>query len=148
MHMKFSEVEILLVEDNPSDAELTSRALKKKNMIERLYHVKDGAEAINFIFAEGNFAGEREVNIPKLILLDLKMPKVNGLEVLRKVRGDVRTKIIPVVILTSSKEARDISEAYRLGANSFVEKPLEFDKYMSAVSEIANYWMSVNLPPR
>jgi CheY-like chemotaxis protein len=146
--MKFFEVEILLVEDNPSDAELTSRALKKKNLIDRLYHVKDGAEAINFIFAEGSFAGERDVHIPKLILLDLKMPKVNGLEVLRKVRGDDRTKIIPVVILTSSKESRDISEAYKLGANSFVEKPLEFDKYMSAVSEIANYWMAVNLPPK
>jgi two-component system, response regulator len=145
--MKFFEVEILLVEDNPSDAELTSRALKKRNMIDRLYHVKDGAEAINFIFAEGEFAGEREVNLPKLILLDLKMPKVNGLEVLRKVRADDRTKIIPVVILTSSKESRDISEAYKLGANSFVEKPLEFDRYMSAVSEIANYWMAVNLPP-
>lgn len=145
--MKFFEVEILLVEDNPSDAELTSRALKKRNFIDRLYHVKDGAEAINFIFAEGDFAGEREVNLPKLILLDLKMPKVNGLEVLRKVRGDDRTKIIPVVVLTSSKEARDISEAYKLGANSFVEKPLEFDRYMSAVSDIANYWMGVNLPP-
>jgi CheY-like chemotaxis protein len=146
--MKFSEVEILLVEDNPSDAELTSRALKKRNQIDRLYHVKDGAEAISFIFAEDEFAGEHEVNLPKLILLDLKMPKVNGLEVLRKVRADDRTKIIPVVILTSSKESRDISEAYKLGANSFVEKPLEFDRYMSAVSEIANYWMGVNLPPK
>ncbi len=146
--MKFFEVEILLVEDNPSDAELTSRALKKKNLIERVYHVKDGAEAINFIFAEGDFAGEFKVNLPKLILLDLKMPKVNGLEVLRKVRADDRTKMIPVVILTSSKEARDIAEAYRLGANSFIEKPLEFDKYMSAVSEIANYWMSLNLAPQ
>ena len=146
--MKFFEVEILLVEDNPSDAELTSRALKKKNLLDRLYHVKDGAEAINFIFGQGEFAGEREVNIPKLILLDLKMPKVNGLEVLRKVREDDRTKIIPIVILTSSKESRDISEAYKLGANSFVEKPLEFDKYMSAVSAIAYYWMALNLPPK
>ncbi len=146
--MKFFEVEILLVEDNPSDAELTSRALKKKNLIERVYHVKDGAEAISFIFAEGEFAGEFKVNLPKLILLDLKMPKVNGLEVLRKIRADDRTKMIPVVILTSSKEARDIAEAYKLGANSFIEKPLEFDKYMSAVSEIANYWMGLNLAPQ
>ena len=146
--MKFVEVEILLVEDNSSDAELTSRALKKKNMIERVYHVKDGAEAIGFVFAEGEFAGEFDVHLPKLILLDLKMPKVSGLEVLRKLREDERTKIIPVVILTSSKEARDISEAYKLGANSFVVKPLEFDKYMSAVSEIANYWMRLNLPPK
>ncbi|MDQ3109183.1 MAG: response regulator, partial [Bacteroidota bacterium] len=133
--------------DNPSDAELTSRALKKKNHNGRLYHAKDGAEAISFIFAEGEYAGEREVNLPKLILLDLKMPKVNGLEVLRKVRQDERTKMIPVVILTSSKEARDISQAYQLGANSFIEKPLDFDKYMSAVTEIANYWMMLNLPP-
>ncbi|MEO5644801.1 MAG: response regulator [Bacteroidia bacterium] len=145
--MKFFEVEILLVEDNSSDAELTSRALKKKNLTERVYHVKDGAEAISFVFAEGEYAGEREVNLPKLILLDLKMPKVSGLEVLRKVREDERTKMIPVVILTSSKEARDIAQAYKLGANSFIEKPLEFDKYMSAVTEIANYWMVLNLPP-
>jgi CheY-like chemotaxis protein len=145
--MKFFEVEILLVEDNPSDAELTSRALRKKNLLGRLYHVKDGAEAINFIFGEGEFASGREVNRPKLILLDLKMPKVSGLEVLRKVREDDRTKMIPVVILTSSKEARDISQAYILGANSYIEKPLEFDKYMAAVSEIANYWMGLNLPP-
>ncbi|CAN5727729.1 response regulator [soil metagenome] len=146
--MKFFEMEILLVEDNSSDAELTSKALKKKNLLERVHHVKDGAEAISFVFAEGEYAGEREVNLPKLILLDLKMPKVSGLEVLRKVREDVRTKMIPVVILTSSKEARDIAQAYKLGANSFIEKPLEFDKYMSAVSEIANYWMVLNLPPR
>ena len=145
--MKFSEVEILLVEDNPSDAELTSRGLQKDGMSNRLYHVKDGAEAINFIFGEGEFAGS-EINLPKLILLDLKMPKVNGLEVLRKVREDERTKMIPIVILTSSKEARDISEAYKLGANSFIEKPLEFDKYMATVSELANYWMVLNLPPR
>jgi CheY-like chemotaxis protein len=116
-------------------------------LLGRLYHVKDGAEAINFIFGEGEFASGREVNRPKLILLDLKMPKVSGLEVLRKVREDDRTKMIPVVILTSSKEARDISQAYILGANSYIEKPLEFDKYMAAVSEIANYWMGLNLPP-
>lgn len=146
--MKFFEVEILLVEDNSSDAELTSRALKKKNFFDRVYHVKDGAEAISFIFAEGDFVGEQEVNLPKLILLDLKMPKVNGLEVLRKLREDIRTKMIPVVVLTSSKEARDIAQAYKLGANSYVEKPLEFDKYMSAVYEIANYWMVLNLPPK
>lgn len=146
--MKFFEVEILLVEDNASDAELTSRALKKRNVTDRLYHVKDGAEAISFIFAEGDFAGESDVNLPKLILLDLKMPKVTGLEVLKKVREDDRTKMIPIVILTSSKEARDIAEAYKLGANSYIEKPLEFDKYMSAVAEIANYWMKLNLPPR
>jgi two-component system response regulator len=147
--MRFFEVEVLLVEDNPSDAELTSRALKKKNLIgTRLYHVKDGAEAISFIFAEGDYAGEREVNLPRLILLDLKMPKVNGLEVLRKIREDKRTRMIPVVVLTSSKESRDIAEAYKLGANSYIEKPLEFDKYMSAVSAIAEYWMGLNQPPK
>lgn len=145
---KIYEIEILLVEDNPSDAELTSRALKKKNMTSRLFHVKDGAEAISFIFGEGEYSNDTGVNLPKLILLDLKMPKVTGLEVLRKVRGDERTKMIPVVVLTSSKESKDIAQAYGLGANSFVEKPLEFDKYMSAVTDIAHYWMVLNQPPR
>jgi CheY-like chemotaxis protein len=144
---KFHEVEILLVEDNPSDAELTSRALKKKNIGSRLFHVKDGAEAISFIFGEGDYGKTHAINLPKLVLLDLKMPKVTGLEVLQKIREDDRTKIIPVVILTSSKESKDISQAYRLGANSFVEKPLEFDKYMTAVADIAHYWMVLNQPP-
>jgi CheY-like chemotaxis protein len=144
---RFHEVEILLVEDNPSDAELTSRALRKKEIGGKMYHVKDGAEAISFIFGEGEYGKNNQLNLPKLVLLDLKMPKVTGLEVLRKIREDDRTKMIPVVILTSSKESKDISQAYRLGANSFVEKPLEFDKYMTTVADIAHYWMVLNQPP-
>src|SRR5665647_1785007 len=114
------ETEILLVEDNMSDAEMTIRALKKNHLANRLVHLKDGAEAIDFIFAEGNYYNRKIENLPKVILLDLKMPKVNGIQVLQKIKSDERTNKIPVVILTSSKEDPDIQECYRLGANSYV----------------------------
>ena len=119
------EIEILLIEDNMNDAELTIRALKKNNLANKLVHLKDGAEAIDFIFAEGNYSGRKVENIPKVILLDLKMPKVNGIEVLKKIKADERTKKIPVVILTSSKEDPDIQECYHLGVNSYVVKPVQ-----------------------
>ena len=140
----YGNVEILLVEDNPNDAELTIRALKKHNLANNLVHVKDGAEALEFIFAEGAFSGRRVENGPKLILLDLKLPRVDGLEVLRKVKADERTKSLPVVVLTSSKEERDIVESYRLGVNSYIVKPVEFESFVKAVSGLGLYWMLLN----
>ena len=146
--MTINEVEILLVEDNPSDVELTLRALKKRNLANKVHVVKDGAEALEFIFGTGTYA-ERDINqIPKVILLDLKLPKVDGLEVLRIVKSDERTKIIPVVVLTSSKEESDLVESYRLGANSYITKPVDFDKFAQTVSEMGLYWLLVNQPPR
>jgi len=142
------EIEILLVEDNPTDIELTLRALKKRNLANKVHVVKDGAEALEFIFATGTYA-ERDINhIPKVILLDLKLPKVDGLEVLRRVKSDERTKVIPVVVLTSSKEERDMVESYKLGANSYITKPVDFDKFAQTVSEMGFYWLLVNQPPR
>lgn len=141
-------VEILLVEDNPNDAELTVRALKKHNLANRLHHVKDGAEALDFIFCNGAYAGRRVEETPKVILLDLKLPKVDGLEVLRRVKSDQRTKATPVVVLTSSREERDIVESYRLGVNSYIVKPVEFESFARAVSDLGLYWMLLNRPPR
>ena len=145
--MSSDEVEILLVEDNPSDAELTMRALKKKNMINKLVWVKDGAEALDFIFAKGDYSDRNMEDVPKLILLDLRMPKVDGLEVLHKIKENDLTKKIPVVILTSSSEDRDIVESYKLGVNSYVSKPVEFDEFIDAVSTLGFYWILINKPP-
>ena len=142
------EVEILLVEDNPNDAELTIRALKKHNLANNLVHVKDGAEALEFVFATGRYAHRNVSNGPKVILLDLKLPKVDGLEVLRKIKSDERTKIFPVVVLTSSREERDVVESYKLGVNSYITKPVDFDKFIQAVSDLGLYWMLLNQAPR
>ena len=142
------EVEILLVEDNASDAEMTIDALKKNGLANKLLHVKDGAAALDFIFAEGGYEGRSMENKPKVILLDLKMPKVNGIEVLHKIRADERTKNIPVVILTSSKEDPDIKICYDLGVNSYVVKPVEFDEFQKAISQLGLYWMIVNQQPQ
>lgn len=142
-----NEIEILLVEDNASDAEMTIRALKKNNLANQLLHVKDGAEALDFIFSEGKFAGSGGIQKPRVILLDLKMPKVNGIEVLRRLKEDERTQKIPVVVLTSSKEDPDIQTCYNLGVNSYVVKPVEFDEFYRAVSDLGLYWMIVNQPP-
>ena len=139
-----NEVQILLVEDNSSDAEMTIRALKQNNLDNMLLHVKDGAAALDYMFGEGKYAGRRVEDTPKVILLDLKMPKVNGIEVLKKIRSDERTRRVPVVVLTSSKEDPDIEICYDLGANSYVVKPVEFDKFQQAVSELGIYWMIVN----
>jgi two-component system response regulator len=135
---------ILLIEDNLHDAEMAIRALKKNNLVNNLIHLKDGAEAIDFIFAEGKFAGRNIADVPKVILLDLKMPKVNGIEVLKRIKSDERTKKIPVVVLTSSKEDPDIEICYALGANSYVVKPVEFDEFQKAVSNLGLYWLIVN----
>lgn len=134
-------IEILLVEDNQDDAELTIRALKKYNLANNLLHLQDGEEALNFLFSSN-------INtIPKIILLDIKMPKVDGIEVLRKIKSDPYRKIIPVVVLTSSKEERDIIESYKLGVNAYIVKPVEFDKFVKAVSEIGFFWLLLNQPP-
>lgn len=138
------EVEILLVEDNETDAELTIRALKKKNLANKLEWVKDGAEALDFIFGSGKYAERNTGNKPKVILLDLQLPKVNGFEVLQKIKADKRTKDIPVVILTSSKEDRDITESYRFGVNSFITKPVDFDSYSETVAKLGLYWLLLN----
>jgi two-component system response regulator len=144
--MKY-ETDILLVEDNMNDAEMTIRALKKNNLVNNLVHLKNGAEALDYIFAEGEFS-ERDVsNVPKVILLDLKMPKVGGIEVLKRLKADQRTKKIPIVILTSSKEDPDIKICYDLGANSYVVKPVEFDDFVKAVSNLGLFWMILNQPP-
>lgn len=142
--MSHSIVEIVLIEDNPDDAELTIRALKKHNLANNLVHLKNGAEAIDFLFARGEYAGRDITQIPKVILLDLKMPKVNGLEVLREIKNDERLKVIPVVVLTSSQEDPDIKEAYRLGVNSYIVKPVGFNDFLKAVSDMGFYWLLLN----
>jgi len=142
------EVEILLVEDNPADAELALRSLKKHNLANKVQWVKDGAEALDFIFATGPYADRGLSVFPKVILLDLRLPKVDGLEVLRRIRSDERTKIIPVVVLTSSSEEKDIIESYTLGVNSYIVKPVEFENFAAIVSDLGFYWLLVNRPPR
>jgi len=144
---QLKEVEILLVEDNPNDVELALRALKKHNFTNKVHVVKNGAEALEYIFGTGAYAGRDVNNKPKVILLDLKLPKVDGLEVLRRIKADERTKVIPVVVLTSSTEERDIIESYQLGVNSYIVKPIDFDKFIDAVSELGLYWLLLNQPP-
>jgi two-component system response regulator len=146
--MNHNSIDILLVEDNPNDAELTINELKEHNMANNLFHAKDGEEALEFIFATGKYAGQREVeNYPKLILLDIKMPKVDGIEVLEKIKSDNRTKNIPVVILTSSKEDPDIKQCYGLGANSYIVKPVNFDGFAQSIKNLGFYWLLLNQPP-
>ncbi|GEO11177.1 response regulator [Segetibacter aerophilus] len=147
MDSKYNEVEILLVEDNMSDAELVTRALRKVNLANNLVHVKDGEEALEFIFAEGRYAERKIKNVPRLILLDIKMPKVDGIEVLRQIKSHEATKTIPVVIMTSSKEELDIIKSYQLGVNSYVVKPVDFNNFSKAVSELGLYWVLINQPP-
>lgn len=146
--MIISEPEVILVEDNPTDAELTIRSLKKHNLANRLIRLKDGVEAIDFIFAQGQYAERMVENTPKLLLLDLKLPKIDGLAVLERIRSDPRTKNMPVVMLTSSHEERDIIASYKLGVNSYIVKPVEFDKFVKAVQEIGYYWLLLNQPLR
>ena len=142
-----NDVEILLIEDNPNDAELTIRALKKKNLANSIIHLKDGAEALDFIFCQGQYK-ERDINNrPRAILLDLKMPKVNGLEVLQRVKADARTRSIPVIVLTSSNEDPDVKKCYELGVNSYIVKPVGFDNFTKAVAELGFYWLLLNQPP-
>ena len=143
--MNPNSVEVLLVEDNINDAELTIRELKKHNMANNLFHVKDGEEALEFIFANGKFADKRDIQYPpRVILLDIQMPKVNGIEVLQKIKADERTRATPVVILTSSKEDPDIKKCYNLGANSYIVKPVNFESFTKAVAELGMYWILLN----
>ena len=146
--MNPNSVEILLVEDNLNDAELTIRELKKHNMANNLFHVKDGEEALDFIFATGKYAGLRDVSYPpKLVLLDIQMPKVNGIEILQKIKSDERTKSTPVVMLSSSKEEPDIQKCYALGANSYIVKPVSFEGFAEAIKNLGFYWLLLNQPP-
>jgi two-component system response regulator len=141
------DVEILLVEDNPNDVELTLRAFEKQNLASKVFVVRDGAEALEFIFATGAFAHRKIENRPKVILLDLKLPKIDGIEVLRRVKGDERTKDTPVVMLTSSEELQDVSDTYELGVNSYIVKPVDFSNFVHAVSELGIYWGILNKLP-
>lgn len=141
------EVEILLVEDNPTDAELAMRALSRNKIANKLVWVKDGAEALDFIYATGAYTSRAGQCEPKVILLDLRLPKVDGMEVLRKIKQDPNTRTIPVVVLTSSKEDRDVAESYQLGVNSYISKPVGFDEFAKVVSELGLYWLLVNKPP-
>jgi two-component system response regulator len=146
--INFKPVDILIVEDNPNDAELVIRALKKQNLGNRLFVAKDGEEALDFIFGRGKFSG-RDQNTPiKVIFLDLKLPKVNGLEVLREIKSDKKTRMLPVVVVTSSKEDPDIKAAYELGANSYIVKPVDFDAFFQAMSNTGLYWLLVNEAPK
>lgn len=144
----FEQVEILLVEDSPTDAEITLRALRKHNLANRVLWVKDGAEALDYVFCRGPYAGRSHEQRPKLILLDLKLPKVDGIEVLKAIKSDARTKVIPVVVLTSSAEERDIVDSYELGVNSYIVKPVEFEKFLDVVLRANFYWMLINKAPR
>jgi len=142
-----NQVEVLLVEDNIHDAEMTIRSLKKVNLANNLVHVKDGEEALEFIFAKGKFADRNMIDGPKVILLDIKMPKVDGIEVLRRIKAHEATRTIPVVIMTSSKEELDIVHSYELGVNSYVVKPVDFEGFAKAVSALGMYWLLTNQPP-
>jgi len=141
-------VEILLVEDNPQDLTLTLRALNKANLANHIHVARDGEEALQFIFCEGPYAGRKIQNGPKVILLDLKLPKVDGKEVLARIKSDPRTKMIPVVVLTSSKEQSDLVESYKLGVNSYLVKPVNFEGFAAAVQELGMYWLLLNQPPK
>ena len=142
----FNAVEILIVEDNPRDAELTLRALKKNNLANSVLIAQDGAEALDFFFCRGKYKTRSISNPPKVVLLDLKLPKVSGLEVLKAVKADKRTSHIPIVIVTSSKQEPDMKDAYALGANSYVVKPVDFDQFINAMSSLGLYWLLVNEP--
>jgi two-component system response regulator len=140
-------IEILLVEDNQSDVELVLRAFKKSNLANKIHVVTDGAQALDFIFCTGAYSDRSIKNPPKVIILDLKLPKVDGKEVLRRIKSDERTKVIPVVIMTSSQEESDVFESYHLGANSYIVKPVDFEKFANTITELGLYWIFINKPP-
>lgn len=146
--MNQSNVELLLVEDNPNDLELALRAFRKANIANRIQVARDGAEALDYLFGEGEFAGRNVADTPCVVLLDLKLPKIDGLEVLRRIKSDARTKLMPVVVLTTSKEQKDVVESYRLGVNSYIVKPVDFDRFVEAVRDLGLYWLLLNQPPK
>src|SRR5579864_8402231 len=145
--MTTRQVEILLVEDNPDDVELTLHALRKENLANSIHVARDGEEALEFLFCNGPHADRSFERPPRLVLLDLKLPKVDGMEVLRQLKADSRTQCIPVVILTSSKEERDLVKGYGLGANSYIQKPVDFDQFRETVKNVGLYWLVINQPP-
>ena len=145
--MPQQEIEILLVEDNSSDVELALRALKKHNLGNRVTVVRDGVEALDFVFAEGQFSQRNIAFYPKVVFLDLKLPKVDGLEVLRRIRSDERTKYLPVVIMTASQEDKDLEESYKLGANGFVVKPMDFEQFVKVMAAMGYFWLVLNQTP-
>jgi two-component system response regulator len=145
--MTSDAVEILLVEDNPSDLEVSLRALKEHNLCNSIQVARDGEEALDFIFCRGPFAGRRLDEVPRVVLLDLKLPLIDGMEVLRQIRADARTHHVPVVVLTSSTEERDVVESYALGVNSYIAKPVDFDQFRDAMQTIGMYWLMLNRPP-
>ena len=141
------EVEILLVEDNQDDLDMTLRALRKANLTNHIQAVRDGAEAVDFVFCQGAFAGRKFESAPKVILLDLKLPKIDGMDVLKRIKSDPRTKMIPVVVLTSSNEQKDVIESYNLGVNSYLVKPVNFEGFAATVKDLGMYWLLLNQPP-
>lgn len=145
--MKQSEVDILLVEDNQDDADLAMHALRKEKLANSVFHVRDGEEALEFLFCTGAFKERAVDHPPKLVLLDLKLPKVNGIEVLKQVKEDSRTNTIPIVMMTSSREERDLVQSYNLGANSYIQKPVDFDRFRETVKSVGLYWLLINQPP-
>ncbi len=142
------QVEILLVEDNPTDAEMTLRALRRNNLANKVHWVKDGEQALEFMFRTGAYAGRDPATVPKLIMLDIKMPKVDGIEVLRRLKADESTRTVPVVVMTSSNEERDVVESYRLGVNSYIVKPVQFESFLETVAKIGLYWVITNRVPQ
>ncbi len=148
MLSNLNEIEILIVEDNPNDAEMAIRAFKKNNLTNHILVVGDGEEALDFIFSGGKYADREKTNLPKIILLDLKLPKIDGLEVLKIIKANQDTKIIPVIMLTSSKEESDILKSYQLGVNSYIVKPVDFDKFVEAIRDVGLYWLLLNQYPK
>jgi len=145
--MNCKSTDILIVEDNPNDALLTIRSLKEHNLANNIVHVRDGQEALDYLFAEGGYSERDPLNLPKAILLDLKLPKLDGLQVLARIRGDERMKCVPVVILTSSQEEGDLVKSYKLGANSYIVKPVEFESFSAAIKQLGLYWLLLNKLP-
>jgi two-component system response regulator len=145
--MSLSAIDILLVEDNPDDIDLTLYALKRNNLANSVHIARDGEEALDFVFCRGQYSARSFDDPPKVVLLDLKLPKVDGLEVLRALKGDRRTKALPVVVMTSSKEQRDMVEGYQLGVNSYIQKPVDFDEFRNLIKHLGFYWLVVNQAP-